>query len=481
MEENLNLKELVDLISKEVEMKLKAPGTSGTATPLHGVTRVGAGLFSSQGVERDVLSTVVRPFGIAEELPVFPTTDQNPLFAAITGVSDDIGSETATPCGDPPTGYMKAANLSAQFGYVVRGTETIDINEVAMRINRGDFRDLRFAAGFPGMDKLNPVNPRSMSANQLLDVMTVSEMFQTGIRMERVLAKQMWQGSPANNNVGGGYKEFPGLAKQIATGQKDWETGTLAPALDSDVKDFTYENADGSGSKNLVTYVSEMEHFLYTLARKTGMLPMEMVIAMRPDLWQIVSSVWPIQYNTTYQAILSTGAQVVVDGRQNVADRDAMRSNMTLAVNGRVLKVIVDDGIEEDTPLTDQNLSAGEYSSSIFFIPLRGAGKNLTFIEHMDYRATDIDSAILGGGKTFYWTDNGRWMWNWDNTGGWCYQGKVKTEMRVVLLTPQLAGRIDNVKYTPLQHSRDYDPDSPYFVNGGVSFRTGSTGNAVWA
>ena len=58
----------------------------------------------------------------------------------------------------------------------------------------------------------------------------------------------------------------------------------------------------------------------------------------------------------------------------------------------------------------------------------------------------------------------------------------MKTEQRVVLRAPHLAGRIDNVMYEPIQHLRDSDPDSDYFMDGGVSYRTAPrTSYSVWA
>ncbi len=62
----------------------------------------------------------------------------------------------------------------------------------------------------------------------------------------------------------------------------------------------------------------------------------------------------------------------------------------------------------------------------------------------------------------------------------WCYKFSVKTEQRVVLRTPHLAGRIDNVRYSPLQHLRTYETDSPYHVDGGVSVRASGTTYSVW-
>jgi len=47
----------------------------------------------------------------------------------------------------------------------------------------------------------------------------------------------------------------------------------------------------------------------------------------------------------------------------------------------------------------------------------------------------------------------------------------VETEPRIILKTPQLAARIQNVKYVPHQHLREPDPDGAYFFKGGVSTR----------
>jgi hypothetical protein len=42
-------------------------------------------------------------------------------------------------------------------------------------------------------------------------------------------------------------------------------------------------------------------------------------------------------------------------------------------------------------------------------------------------------------------------------------------EPRIILLTPHLAGRLQNVVYVPLQHERESLPSDPYWVDGGVS------------
>ncbi|HXV43323.1 MAG TPA: hypothetical protein VEC96_09685, partial [Anaerolineae bacterium] len=95
-----------------LDMLTKAPSTTMTAQKLHGLT----GTFSTPGLDRDIISTHVRSHGIGEILPSFPSVEEDPRFGALTGVSDDIGNEPANPCDNAPTGYIKACNLTAQFG-----------------------------------------------------------------------------------------------------------------------------------------------------------------------------------------------------------------------------------------------------------------------------------------------------------------------------------------------------------------------------
>lgn len=473
--------QVLDTIQKQKDHQ-KAPATLFTATPLHGVTNAGAGIFSTAGLSQDVSNTVVRTIpGISGALPHFPNVDTDPRYGALTGVSDDIGDEPVDPCDPAPSGFNKACNLTAQFGRVKRQTETIEIDQVMLRINRGDFKDLRSIGDLTG----NTVfDPSVISSDEVLDVVTASEMYNVGVRLERKLANLTWNGSPANNTAGGGYKEFPGLANQVATGQVDADTGDLCPSLDSDVKDFDFDLI-GGGGRDIVEYMSMLEFFIMTLAEDTGMMPGRWAWVMRPQTWQTLSAVWPILYNTdpvnTLLQALDANVAINIDGRGQIKDRDAMRNNKTIVVNGNTYPVITDVGINEQTNATTGRLNPGEFASTIFFIPMRVAGNfPATQFEYVDYRRAAADIRFLRGKENFWNTDQGRFLWGFEDTAATCYELFVKTEPRVVLRTPQLAGRIDNCKYSPLQHVREADPDSPYFVNGGVSFRAEPTKNAVW-
>jgi hypothetical protein len=477
---------LLELLEKQTTMlsilaedKTKAAAAVNEAPLLFG----DGGLWITPGLERDIITAYVRPQGLSSVIPVLPSVTENPIFGSITGIQGDGASPATNPCDDNPTGYVKGCNLTAQFGRLAFDTNTIEFDKVMLEVNRGVSTDLTLRGRLLG---INTINPSGLSDNDVLDIVTASEMVKVGMLMHRGtteqmgLVRQLWQGAIANNTAGGGYKEMPGLDSQIATGQVDATTNTACPAMDSDVKDFNYNNVDGSGALDIVEYMSMIEFYERQGASDMGLDPVEWVWVMRKDLWQELTAIWPIAYNTNRGAsVLSGNNRLVVDGGDMIAQRDLMRRNLTIDVNGNTYRVVLDDGISEATNTTDANVPSGQFASSIYFVPLTiTGGFPVTYIEHVDYRRGARDVARLMG-KNDFWTDRGVFSWAIENQK-WCYKLSLKTEWRVVLRTPHLAGRIDNVLYAPLQHLREGFEDSAYNLDGGVSLRRATATFSVW-
>lgn len=463
---------LADLMQKQAELnrqmaQLLEKDADGTVdyTLLHGL----GGLFSTPGLERDVVTAHIRPRGIGSALPLLPSVDEDPRFGVITGYTADVGTRITNPCDDAPYNYMKACTLTARFGLTRRDTKEIDIGAVMKKVNRGDFTDLLLRGRVLGLSGLTP---NGLNENQIMSIVTMSEMVGAAVAAERELSVDMWQGTIATG-------AFPGLDSQIATGHVDADTNTACPAVDSDVKDFTYEDIEGS-TKSIVHYMQTMEKYLRFNAERMGLDPVSYVITMRPELWEVLTEVWPCQYNTNKCASSVQGTSTVfIDGRENISERDAMRANMTLDLNGNSYRVVLDDGIYEQNNINDGNLAAGEYASSIYFVPVTINGSfPVTYRQYLNYSAWDSDVSLLRG-KEDFWTDGGVYSWAITQTK-WCYTLHLRSEQRIVLRTPHLAGKIQNVKYVPLQHLRSPYPDSPYFNDGGVSYRASSSYNAVW-
>ncbi len=443
--------------------------TSGNYTQLHGRL----GIFSGPGLERDVISAHMRPMGIANQLPLLPSTTEDPRFGSLTGYGATSGSNPVNPCDVAPTGYVKGCNLTAQFGRIMMDTRTIEIDKILLTRNRGDFTDLMLRGRLLGLSGLNP----SVSEQDVLNIVKVSEMVTVAVNMERQLMAQVWNGNTANNTAGGGYKELPGLDRQIATGQVDVDTNTTCPSLDSDVKDFGYALVNGT-ARDIVEYVSMLEYQLTNNAERMGLTPAEWVLVMKPQLWHELSAVWPCMYNTD-TCVTQRGGVASVDATDMTAQRDAMRNNMTLIVNGKTYKVVTDDGITELTPANNANILPGQYASAIYFVPLTiTGGFPVTYREYVDYKQL-AGQGVLEYMPNISWSDGGVYLWT-SSVTRYCLVITGKTEQRIILRTPQIAGKIQNIRYSPLQHLRDADPNSPYWVDGGVSARTAGTRYAVW-
>ena len=443
----------------------KTPAGVGTGTLLHG----GTGVFATPGLDPTVITAHMRPYGISTALSRFPSTDENPIFSAISGYTDVVGDEPTNACEDAPAGFMKACELTARFGMIRRDTQTIELHKVMRRINRSDFTDLQLKGSVLGLTNLVP---SELNQSQILDILTMSEMVNTGVQTERKLSTEIWQGT---FGVG---TEFAGLDSQIQTGQVDASSNVACPAMDSDVKSFNYDIL----GPDIVTYLSSMMWYLNDIADRTGMQPVTWKICMRAGLWQELTEIWPCAYNTNRCApAVDTNATVYLDGRENTAERDAMRNGMYIYINGVKYDVILDTGIFEHNSTNNANLIPGEYASTIYAVPMTITGNfPVTYTQFMDYKQSQPDMALLKNMPAVWWSDNGLFFWAYDGDK-WCYKLALLTEQRILLRTPHLAGRIDYVKYSPLQHERDSDPSSSYFFDGGTSLRDLiDDPNAIW-
>lgn len=462
--------EIFERVLKELKDEKQATGAM-TAQRLHGIN----GLFNGPGYDQVVFSTYVRPKSIGSMLPMIPSVDEDPRFATLTGFTAPSGDQPTNACADAPTGYTKGCELTAYFGLKRFDTQEIEMDQVMRRVNRGDFKDLRLAGEILNEDLRGALAPGGITQDNALNVLTAMEMLRTAAYMENALAIDMWQGTVAGGS-------FPGLAAQIATGQVDAATGTACPSLDSDIKDFALNEVCGTGL-DIVEYLSALMYYLDSLATDTGLAPVRWVLVMRPQLWHELSKCWPCRYNTSGCTVLDTNAIDTVpqiDAAAMTQERDMYRRDMRLPVNGVWYDVVTDTGIHEYNNANNANLDPGEFASTIYAVPMTvTGGYPVTYREYVDYRAAAPDEAFLRGMQSWFHTDNGAYSWSYDAVR-WCYVLSLKTEQRVVLRTPQLAGAIQNVKYSPLQHVRESDFTSPYHVDGGISLRDSGTRYSVW-
>ena len=199
-----------------------------------------------------------------------------------------------------------------------------------------------------------------------------------------------------------------------------------------------------------------------------------------PEAWWILTQIWPCSY-LTFRCDLSDNdqARLVIDGAEQVRMRDQLRADNALIIDGRRIEVVLDDGIPELTATTSASVTEGCFASDIWLIPMSVVGgRAVTFLEHMDYNNPSLQSAL-----TTFAQDvrvEGPWI-TWPKRTNLCLQLQTKIEPRLLMRTPWLAGRLQNVMYCPeTPHTRQPFPDDPYFADGGLTERDGPSYFSLW-
>lgn len=135
------------------------------------------------------------------------------------------------------------------------------------------------------------------------------------------------------------------------------------------------------------------------------------------------------------------------------------------------MSVILDDCIMEENQADNATIPIGGFASDIYFVPFSARGGTLKTLywQYFDYRKGTLPAVGDARANVFFWSDQGVFLWGIRPPNNWCIDVISKVEPRLILRTPQLAGRLQNVVYVPLQHTDDPLPSQDYHVNGGVS------------
>lgn len=457
----IDYKQLVESLLGAMRQTEKAAGTAPTAHMGHGM----GGLFSNAGLEKPVFSAFVLPnHGFQSILPTMPTRFTDPLFGTLTGVTDSTGSEPTGPCDDPPyAGLSKLCMQSMPLGRFSRRTRTFELDAFGKLRDRGEHLDLQmFGNGANGV--IGAPSIPGAPGNDILNNEAAKAFFELAVIMSRDFARIVFTGNPSNNTYQSGYKEFYGLDVLINTGYRDAITSTVCPAADSVVTSFGDVQVQNDYA-GIVNHITQMVYELWTnRAFGFGLAPVQGVIVMRPQLFHIITSYWACSY-LTYRCNTNDGGTSTVMSSDAIALRDQMRAGSYLLVDGVKIPVVQDDAVAET------NVGAGVYESKIYFVPMTVLGGTpVTYLEYFDYSVAGgfMDGANkLAPAGSYDISDNGRFAWHFKPPSNWCVEAVVKTEPRLLLRTPQIAGVITDIRYVPYVHERDWDPDGTYFANGG--------------
>src|SRR5574341_198146 len=263
----------------------------GLGTPSTNLVHGPNGLFGYPGIERDVFSTRVKPRGLLDVLAARGTNDITTVVGYLMGFTDDeSGTEKATPCADPlMAGEIKSCLQGALFGRFERKTDTLELNKLGARVNRGEMFDLRLVND-PLLDSNLLSMPSSIpqAFSRALTSEVLARWMTLGVAFERKLGPTVYTGSPTNN-VGTGYAEYHGLETLVGTGKIDVITNTLCAGLDSYIRNASYRRIDTNGSFYVQLFI-DVIHQLRNRASHMGLDPVSWLIVMREGMFDALAA-----------------------------------------------------------------------------------------------------------------------------------------------------------------------------------------------
>lgn len=463
------------VIAESVSMQVATKAVGTTPIPAGAYGHGNGGIFSRAGLERPIINAMVLPSqGLMRALPrARGSIFDNPQYGIMTGVTATTGTGPVGVCDDPPTaGLMKLCTQMLPFGRLSRQSQVYDVDRFGRRRDRSDYVDLQLVGDpFGGADTgtlMAPTLPNG-DGRAALNSEAAKAMFELAVAFHRDFARLIYSGNPTNNTAGGGYKEYYGLDILINTGRRDAETGIACPAADSTIVAAGGLNVSTSGG-TVVNTIQAIARQLTRNARRMGLDPATWAIAMRSDLFYELTRVWPCSYQTNGCTTV-TGQEVFVGSADQVRMRDEMRQGSFLWVDGQRWAVIEDEAIAETA------VGTGIYESDLYFVPLTVmGGMAATFFEYFDYDAAGtLAQARTLAGDAYFTTDGGRFLFHRKPPTNFCVQLLAKIEPRLVLLTPQIAARYTDLRYSPVIHERSGFVGDPYFLNGGAFYGTADT------
>ena len=416
-------------------------------------------LFGVAGLERDVISSRVVGNGLAAVLPVIGSNTTTPMFPYITGKTAAAGSQVGSSCQlAPEAGHLKTCIQTAKFGLYQFTTRELEVNTIGRLINAGERVDLRFVndplAAQMGRIWLNiPDAGAALQAGREL----LMRFVEVGMEFEEILSQQIYVGSGLAN-------EFPGLETLVNTVHYDAITGLLCPALKSDVRDFgDVDVTTSAGAAALVRQLVDMYRQARYNADVMRFGAVDFRFVMRRQVFQVLADIWPCAFMTSGCVPTNSSQSIVVNTDEQLRMRIEMQDMMYLPIDGTRVPVVTDMWMPE----TD--LGENVFSSDIYLLPFTIRGGELAlYWETFDYGQAAQQINGIGRVNTI-WTDGGRYLTTRLAQVAFCEKFQTKIEPRLILRTPQLAGRLMNVGYSLVEHYRDPNTSSLYYVNGGVS------------
>lgn len=449
------------------------------------------GIFYMPYSNSALVSTIIMPRGgVLDRLPVLsldPYDDLNTgsLFGGrnyvfdtvMTGLTqgniESFANQPTEECAEGPTGgLLKLCTYVNTAGHYKGSIRNVNLFRAGQSQNRLDELSHRILNNVPQLRDFFGSPDNMPEADALIMNEMSRRLFELLASFRRFFSQQIWTGNPANNN--GEARQIMGLDLHINTGTHvDAFSGAACAAADPIVENFNYNLVD-STDYDIVSYLETMDYANQVNAERMGLSPITGFLVMREALFRELTGVMPVkQYQEVLAALDAQGnannSRIMIDATSAQSDRDRFRTNMVIPLNGRLVPVVLDDGIEEENSTTHAGLAKGEFASDIYYVveTVMG-GLPATFFQYFNHdnmQAQGILEQIAPNAFTFV-SDGGAFRWHINYLNG-CVGLNFQFAPWLKSKFPMLNWRLTNIKYRPMLRPRAAYPADPYFVNGG--------------
>lgn len=432
-------------VREQAGVAMRATGTPD-AIPLYSR----GGLFGVCGMHPTLVNACVGPMGVESILTWVGTDEENPIYDALAyiGTSTHAQDGGCDDCGKP---VIRECAQTACFGRICQQTNEMQVDELGLRMNRGVPTMALFG------DITDPGGNILLGKGQPITDTFVLNAIAAGYNLRMGVGQLLWSGDPANNSAGGGYQEPVGLELIVNTGKFDAITQIACNALDSTLVDYGSNVVGAPGSPSILRHIASVIRSVRYRIAGANIDPetADIRIVLHPNIWECVADAAACEYGISCHANQGMGPQVqhTNDALQVAKVRDNIMQTMQLTIDGRAYPVTLDNLM----PYSFGGLYDGDsyFCSDIYVLTLSAGGKTVLWGEYQDFnktagRAMAEMRSMVGGSVPIAFTDGGRFALAPTYHGGFCFDVRAITKPRIIAITPQWCGRVQNVCCAPL-------------------------------
>lgn len=426
--------------------------------------------FGDLSLDLGVTSALPLPRGGL--LSVLPRTDgtlpNNVEYGILTGVTEEADVPAADRCALPRhrTGLLKLCVQRAGFGRLSIADQGVNLTNFDPP-NPCENTNVRLVG--------NPLNNTDgwvrFNVGRDINRPSVKSGIELFATMIRKWSPYIYTGDGVE--VDPTFTPPRGLDELINTGHTDIRDATPCPRADSYILDWATDGPSGDIKASASAFYAMFRNMWWTLKNRAeifGLDPAMWLPVMRDDLFRVITLIWPCEMATSgcEQVFDSTSNPVRITLSNSQAISDEMFNGKFLWIDGMRAPVLTDSAVPRTELL-------GLTTSQIYFVPIVvTGGVPATWIDYARwdraYELGDREMRQLLAANGGAMIDQGRWLVLRNPiTNGCGGERLLYARPRILLLTPQIAGRIINVDYVPEYQITDWDPNAPNYVNGGLN------------